>query len=225
MTQQKTYYRNKRGQFALDPAKRSQLLLDELYRAFDHFNNHFASGTLPKVVITIQEAGRKNALGWFGNSFWKDDICGTGVSEINLSAEHLSRGYRAILETLLHEMAHLHNAQQGVRDVTGHQYHNKHFKLAAEQFGLTVKRGKRGYAYTDLDAAAREAIDQFEPNREVYRGLGRKRVGRAPDTRYMSLVVSQELKPIINQAVSRSGYHNKRQFVEDAILQLAKLYT
>ena len=110
----------KTGRFISNPAARSQKLYNELYRAFDHFNNAFADNKLPKVVITIQESGRRNAYGWFGNGFWSDRLAGDSVPEINLSAEYLSRGPDGLLETLLHEMAHLWNATvEQVRDCSG----------------------------------------------------------------------------------------------------------
>ena len=217
----KTYhnYRNTKGQFVLDPAKRSQQAIEELYRAFDYFNTKFADNQLPKVIITIQEAGRKNAYGWFGKSFWSDGVCEQGVSEINLSAEWMNRSVDGILETLLHEMAHLYNAINGVRDCTSGQYHNKHFKTAAERFGLTVKRsGNKGYAYTQLDEPAATAIKEFEPNEQALTGLKRKRRQAVREKRYVSLIIDREYQDEIDVGVKLSGLSQK-DFVQQAILQ------
>ena len=127
-----TRYRDKTtGKFISDPASRSQQLYTELYRSFDYFNELFADNKLPKVVITIQESGRRNAYGWFGDGFWSDRLAGESIPEINLSAEYMSRGATGLLETLLHEMAHLWNACVAkVKDCSGGQYHNKRFKEA-----------------------------------------------------------------------------------------------
>ena len=212
------YYRDsKTGRFVESPAERSQQLLQELYRAFDYFNEVFADGKLPKVVITIQEAGRKNALGWFGKGFWSDKITGDGVSEINLSAEWLNRSPEGILETLLHEMAHLKNAVNGVRDCTSGQYHNKHFKRAAEEFGLKVSRsGNKGYAYTQLGEEADKAILDFKPDTKVLSGLKRKAIKPVREKRYVSLIVGIEYADLIQVGVEKTGMSQK-EFVEHAI--------
>lgn len=216
----KTIYRDKQtGRFISNPAARSQLLHNELYRAFDVFNELFADNKLPKVVITIQESGRRNAYGWFGNGFWSDRLAGEAVPEINLSAEYVGRGPHALLETLLHEMAHLWNAAvENVKDCSGSQYHNKHFKSAAERFALNVSRdGTRGWAYTSLTEESTKAIDSLELDDSIFKGLSRKRSGSRPE-RYLSLIVNLDLKEPLKQAVDATGM-NQREFVEFALTQ------
>jgi hypothetical protein len=212
------YYRDSQtGRFVKDPGKRAQEALEELYRAFDFFNEYFTNNELPKVVITIQEAGRRNAYGWFGNGFWSDKTCKNGVGEINLSAEYMGRKPEGILETLLHEMAHLKNAINGVRDCTSGQYHNKHFKRAAEEFGLVVERGgNKGYAFTSLGKDADEAIKKLNPNGVVLSTLSRKRVKQAREKRYISLIISAGLEDDLQDAIEASGMTQK-EFVEDAV--------
>lgn len=216
----KTIYRDvKTGRFITNPADRSRQMHDELYRAFDHFNQVFAENKLPKVVITIQESGRRNAYGWFGNGFWSDNLAGESVPEINLSAEYTSRGTKALLETLLHEMAHLWNATVArVRDCSGGQYHNKHFKSAAERFGLSVKRdGTRGWAYTKLTDASEQAIDMLSVDEHLFEGLRRKKKSSRVD-RYFSLIVNVDLKQPLKLALDSSGM-KQREFVEQALAQ------
>ena len=212
------YYRDsKTGRFVEDPAKRSQLLIKELYRAFDFFNEYFTEGKLPKVVITIQESGRRNAYGWFGNGFWSDKTCKNGVGEINLSAEYMARSPEGILETLLHEMAHLKNAVAGIRDCTSGQYHNKYFKRAAEEFGLIVERtGNKGYAYTKLGEEADKAIKKLDPNKSILNSLTRKKVSAPREKRYISLIISAEYEETLASAVTATGMSQK-EFVENAI--------
>jgi hypothetical protein len=219
-------YRDKQtGKFITSPASRSQSLYNELYRAFDHFNQVFADGKLPKVVITIQESGRRNAYGWFGNGFWTDKLAGEAVPEINLSAEYLSRGPEALLETLLHEMAHLWNATvEDVKDCSSGQYHNKHFKAAAERFGLEVSRdGKRGWAYTRLTDTSRQVISELETNEQLYVGLRRRRNAKRPD-RYFSLIVNLDLKEQLKTALEATGM-KQREFVERALSIAIKAVT
>lgn len=218
MNKTKNKYRDqKTGRYIASPATRSQQLYTELYRAFDFFNNAFAENKLPKVVITIQESGRRNAYGWFGNGFWTDRLAGDSVPEINLSAEYLSRGADGLLETLLHEMAHLWNATvENVKDCSSGQYHNKKFKIAAERFGLKVERdGTRGWAYTSLTDISREAIKAFEPDTEVFKSLRRK-TAKKRDDRYFSLIVNLDLKDPLKEVLERTGL-SQREFVEMAI--------
>lgn len=212
------YYRDSQGRFTHDPAKRSTLALNELYRAFDFFNETFADGKLPKVVITVQESGRKNALGWFAHKSWIDNICNDHACEINLSAEYIGTDANSTLCTLLHEMAHLYNASHGVKDCSSGQYHNKHFKIAAEKFGLVVTRiGNRGYAQTDLGEPALDAIKQLDIDEKMLCSLKRKRQVSTRERRYMSLIVSHELEDMINNVLSDINLSQK-EFVEQAIL-------
>ena len=218
-----TYRDKKTGRYIHSPANRNRLLINELYRAFDHFNRHFADNKLPPVVITIQNKGRANALGWFGQGFWVDKLTDTGTHEINLSAEHLARGPQALLETLLHEMAHLYNAVNNIKDCSGGQYHNKRFKTAAEKFGLSVdKMPNRGWARTSLTDAAREQIEQLNVDNRLFVGLRRKQVKKTTK-KYASLIVSEEVYDVIKQAVTQSG-KSQKEFVEQAVLQACDLY-
>ena len=204
------------GRFTSSPATKMKRIYSELYRAFDHFNKIFTDNSLPKPVITIQESGRKNAYGWFGKGFWYDNDQGTGVPEINISAEYLSRGVNGVLETLLHEMAHFYNAVNDIKDCSSGQYHNKHFKTAAERFGLEVSRdGKRGWAYTKLTDVSREVIGELETNEQLYVGLRRRKSAKRPD-RYFSLIVNLELKDQLKAALDATGM-KQRQFVERAL--------
>jgi len=224
MTTKNKYRDKKTGRYISSPAVRSQQLYNELYRAFDVFNQVFADNKLPKVVITIQESGRRNAYGWFGNGFWTDRLAGETVPEINLSAEYLSRGPLGLLETLLHEMAHLWNATiEETRDCSGGQYHNKHFKIAAERFGLEVSRdGKRGWAYTKLTDTSTKVIDELEVDESLFKGLKRKQLSTTPD-RYFSLIVNLDLKSPLKQALINSNM-KQREFVEVALNNLIDQY-
>jgi hypothetical protein len=129
-------------------------------RAFDHFNTTLFDNALPKVIITIQTRGRKKCYGWFWKDRWNE--AGKPAHEINMSAENINRTKEDQCETLIHEMVHLHNAIRDISDCNSLQYHNKHFKSAAEQAGLLVmKYPGRGWGMTSLGAAAKAAVDSF----------------------------------------------------------------
>jgi hypothetical protein len=206
----------KTGRYVESPAKRSQQLHDELYRAFDIFNEQYCNNELPKCLITIQSKGRKNALGWFWNGAWVDETGGT--PEINISAEYTARGALGVLETLLHEMTHYYNAVKGTRDVTGSQYHNKHFKAAAEMFGLKVGRyPHRGWAQTSLLPETETFIERHVgPNEELFKQMRRRTEKRNRDDKYISLIVSAAIGPALKEAVQASDLSQK-EFVQIAL--------
>ena len=80
----------------------------------------------------------------------------SGSYEINMVAEYLTRPLEEVVGTLLHEMAHLWNIQQGIQDCSRNgYYHNRKFKDAAEAHGLIVeKTEKYGYSMTRLNDEA-----------------------------------------------------------------------
>jgi hypothetical protein len=219
----------KTGRYVPSPANRTQQLIKALYDAFDSFNKEFAEGKLPQVILTIQNKGRSSALGWFGHAFWQDKLTTDTVGEINLSAEHISRGKHGCLETLLHEMAHLWNAAvENIRDCSGSQYHNKNFKVAAERFGLKVRRtATRGWAFTSLDDAGTKAIDALSIEDELFQGL-KRRVSRPKDKRYVSLVVDLDAMDHINtikeKLAGSSGKKVSQKHVVQQALQLLNDY-
>jgi len=219
----------KTGRYVPSPANRTQQLIKTLYQAFDSFNKEFADGRLPEVIITIQNKGRSSALGWFGHGFWQDKLTTNTVGEINLSAEHISRGRHGCLETLLHEMAHLWNAAVvDVKDCSGSQYHNKNFKIAAEMFGLKVTRtATRGWAHTSLDEKASKAIRRLKIDEGLFQGL-KRRVSSPKVKRYASLVVDLEamknIESIKDKLTTSSGKKVSQKHVVQQALQLLNDY-
>lgn len=195
---------------------RYQDAINELYRAFDFFNERFAEGELDRPVLLISTAGRRSAYGWFGEKFWIEGE-DQPVHEINISAEYMKRDHVEVLETLLHEMAHLYNAQNGVQDVSGHQYHNRHFKLAAQKFGLeVVKKGYRGFAWTSLGDEAKKAIEDLKPNKNSLL-IHRKTFKRGGSDRYIQLIARREhYENLVEELVHLSGM-KKREIVEEAL--------
>lgn len=80
--------------------------------------------------------------------------------EIMISANYFTRGARAVLGTLLHEVAHSLDLQNGIIGVSGDGYHNKNFKMTAEALGLTITQAPRiGFSVTEVsdDCATRWA--------------------------------------------------------------------
>lgn len=106
--------------------------LEKMFRAL---NTRFFDGKLPEPVITL-----KKTPGAYGHiTCGKTWTAGTEQRhEINISTA-----------TLLHEMCHLYNIVNGIKDTSGggNSYHNKLFKRTAEAHGLMVDHSKQ-YGWT-----------------------------------------------------------------------------
>ena len=136
--------------------------LEEL---FQKFNDKFYAGKLEQPIITVSPDTTGGAYGWCTAwKAWKDDVessADEGYYEINLCAEHLNRPFEQICGTLLHEMVHLYNLYEGVQDTSrGGTYHNKRFKLEAEQRGLHIEKSdKYGWTITTLNDEGKAFVD------------------------------------------------------------------
>lgn len=145
--------------------------IGELERWFRIFNRKLWHGKLsPKVVITVQSTGRRRSvLGWHWHSRWQNRR--SKLAEINIVAESLKRRAEEILETLLHEMCHQRNAERKIVDISpeSYQYHNEHFKRAAEAAGLVCERmGRYGWAKTRLGERALAVIHAHSIDRGAF---------------------------------------------------------
>lgn len=158
-------------------------IIGKLESLFSSFNDHFYDGRLQKPVITIYSNGRRvNWMGWCTSwKAWSDDADqpetaadgnSSGYYEINICAEYLDRSFEETCCTLLHEMAHLYNAQSGIQDTCrSGLYHNKQFKRAAEEHGLVVSKSTTyGFNITHLrDDAARFITSLKDTDFQLYR--------------------------------------------------------
>lgn len=91
------------------------------------------------------------------------DDANAGYYEINICAEYLNRSFPETCSTLIHEMVHLWNLQQGIQDTSrSGLYHNTRFKKEAEQRGLEVEKGtKYGWHITKLTPETLEFIESL----------------------------------------------------------------
>ncbi len=138
-------------------------IISKLESLFSIFNEKLYNNELPQPVITVSPDMTKGAYGWCTS--WKAWTTEEGAAaneggfyEINLCAEHLARPFIQTVGTLLHEMVHLFNLQNGTKDTSrGGTYHNAKFRTAAEAHGLTVEAtDKYGWSRTkpNTDTAA-----------------------------------------------------------------------
>lgn len=108
--------------------------LEKMYRQLnaDKFNNE-----LEEPIITIQST--PNAYGHVTCSrIWKTkDV---QRFELNIGAGTLDRPIENVVSTLLHEMVHIYNLMNDIKDCSrGNTYHNKKFKGKAEEVGLIIE--------------------------------------------------------------------------------------
>ena len=150
------------------PLQKMSAIQIEIEKALEQFNTILFDGKLENILITLQTKGRKNAAGWHWAGKWAGSE--NSHTEINISAEYLTAGYEPLMEVLIHEMAHAINNQNGIKDCSKAQYHNKNFKKAAELAGLHVEQSKRGWAYTSIEKGgiAEKALNEIDINRDVF---------------------------------------------------------
>lgn len=122
-----------------------------MMKLFNWFNERFFGNALSKVVITFESGYKKGAYGWiYTEPTWvqgdKDRY------NINVSSDCLDRPLERIAGTLLHEMVHLYNIENNIKDTSrAGIYHNKRFKQSAEEHGLEVfEEDKIGYGRTQI---------------------------------------------------------------------------
>lgn len=140
-----------------------QEVIGQLESLFSKFNKKFFDGQLEKPVITISPDTTRGAYGWCTSwKAWKQGggQDSEGYYEINMCAEYLNRAFEETCSTLIHEMVHLMNLQDGVQDTSrSGMYHNRKFKQTAEGHGLTIEKdAKYGWCRTKLTDDALEYI-------------------------------------------------------------------
>ncbi len=163
-------------------------MVQEAERIIREAVTHFGLTVKPEqICITVQSAGRKKAVGWFGPERWQEGKKNT-VHEINMSAEHIQNYDMG--ELMLHELAHAENNALGVKDCSGRQ-HNKKFKAMAERLGLVVKERDKsvGYGFTDLGDEARKFLFRVDFDKTPFKAFRR---GNAPAKKAGSRLVKCE---------------------------------
>ena len=182
-----------------------------LTNAYNFFNQKLANSEAPNVVITVQSRGRKPANGWFWEKTWTDKS-GNLFAEVNICAERLDRPIEDILQTVIHELAHVLNNAKGVKDCNAAQYHNKEFKKMAESLGLTVsKMVGKGYALTALGSKAQAIVTEFlaqsmQPVMTINR-ISKREVGT--QTKLYSIPATYETKQWFENEAAIRGVKQK----------------
>ena len=129
----------------------AQKLLEKM---FDDFNKNFYEGMLMPAMITIMKSRHGKELGSEGNPI--------RFYEINICADALYLTSTEIAEVMLHEMAHIYAAQYNIKETSRNGcYHNKNFKVIAEEHGLNCSKTNNGFNDTSLNDVAKDFIKQM----------------------------------------------------------------
>ena len=140
--------------------------LDELERAIAWAAQPTGIPSEHRIVPTIQTRGRKRACEWFAHSSWstrEGELC----HEINFCAEMLDSPVEDIVETAVHEVAHLWCHSLGIKDCSASGRHNREFKAHAEKLGLVCAKpsDSKGYAYTSASPdLLRRMAEELRPD-------------------------------------------------------------
>lgn len=160
---------------------RSAGYLEKMFRTL---NQDSFGGQLEEPIITIQ-----STAGAYGHvttaKVWNSG--GKERYELNICADWLNRPIEEVVATMIHEMAHLMNLQNGIQDCSrGGSYHNRKFKEEAEKHMIAIaKDEKYGWAITTateelLDYILRQGWDEIEMNRGMSLcGIGGSSGGKA----------------------------------------------
>ena len=147
-----------------------------LNKIFDLLNHEYFESALSRPTITIQSTPR--AYGHFSlrEDTWVSKLGGS--HEINIGAGTLARPIENVVATLLHEMVHYYNYENGIQDCSrGNTYHNKRFKQEAERRGLTITHSdKYGWSHTEpseelLDFVIDNGLTDILLNRNEFTGF------------------------------------------------------
>jgi hypothetical protein len=128
-----------------------------LERASEHLPELRAC--LDEVLTVVGDTRSQRTLGGFAKERWRLDS-GSVLHQIFVSGKHLSSDPEEVAHTLVHELAHLLAHVRGLRDCSNRgRYHNRRFKVCAEELGLIVRRGSQHGFYTEgLSARLREHL-------------------------------------------------------------------
>ena len=154
-------------------------MIEELTKAFHKANEELWDNSLPTPMIIVSRKAKKHELGFITVSkVWHktdlaleegEDVEAEARYEINISAECLQRPAEEIIGILIHEMVHLYNLVNEIKDTSMGQVHNKAFKREAERVGLEVSKGKGvGFGITMPGADLCDKIASWEIDGSVF---------------------------------------------------------
>lgn len=152
---------------------RSAGYLEKMFRTI---NADSFGGQIEEPIITIQTTPGAYGHVTVGKTWKRGE---DERHELNIAADWLDRPIENVVATMIHEMVHLYNIQNGIQDCSrGGTYHNKKFKDEAEKHMLRIdKNDKYGWTVTSptdelLEYILRQGWEEFEMSRNVHFGFG-----------------------------------------------------
>ena len=147
-------------------------VIRELRKMFSEFNIKYFDGELKEPMIVVQTHGQKRStLGWCSvHQIWSGEKEDEKEYEITICAEYLDRTFYEICGTLQHEMVHLYNIYNNIKDVNANgKTHNIKFKEQAEKRGLHIEKAdKIGWSVTTLTNEMRNFVDSLDIDKSVF---------------------------------------------------------
>lgn len=105
----------------------------DLTEAYNFFNKELFEGKLESCVISMES--RRGVLGFYINKRFKDlTDDDTKIDLISLNFDHLDRGEKEVLSTLVHEM--IHKWQWNFANPSRTGYHNREWAEKMKSVGL-----------------------------------------------------------------------------------------
>ena len=168
-------------------------IIESLELAYQRFNDGLFDGKLPPAVICIGggNIGKSGMLVTCDEKVWGQLIGGNQdeiveksprkiipiagerqYAEICMRGECLKSTFEIILGALLHEMVHLYNEINGVKDCSrSGTYHNTRFCKSATEHGLDVEQdGISGWSRTSLTEEAKKIVGDIKaPDIRLFR--------------------------------------------------------
>ena len=129
-----------------------------LEKIFRTLNAEYFDNELEEPIVTIQSTPKAYGHVTVAKAWHKAN--GEQRHELNIGAGTLDRLIEDVVATVLHEMVHLYNLQNGIQDCSrGGTYHNKRFREAAEARDLHIEYDPRiGWSITSPTDALVEFI-------------------------------------------------------------------
>jgi hypothetical protein len=116
---------------------------------------------IPAVVIILASGTetRQPRWGHFASGRWYVEA--DERAEVMISGEALRLTPLEVLAVILHEAAHALASARGIKDTSRQgRYHNKHFKIHAEELGLAVEHDQRnGWSASKITSDAEHAYE------------------------------------------------------------------
>lgn len=120
---------------------------------------------LPAVVIVTGSGmigpsrwGHFRANGWMARAEGENAATNLALGEMFMAGETLAKGARQVLQTMLHEAAHVIAKVRDLKDTSRQgRWHNKTFRMLAEELGLEHKKAsadaQHGFSFVTLTEA------------------------------------------------------------------------